>query len=128
MKKILLCVFTVLNMSGCSTMFNSGSQMITALPPSKEKNVEVIANTSSGSFSTALPAVITTESSYEPVSISVVDKCYAPITIEVNKHITPSFWANILFYPAFVVDIVTGKYWKYDSTVTVPLNHIQGCE
>ena len=127
MKKILVCIVTISSLSGCSTMFNSGSQMITALPPSNQKNVEVIAHSTNGSFNTTLPTVITAESSYEPVSISVVDKCYAPTSVQVNKHITPSFWTNIFSPVGFVVDLITGRYWKYDSTLTIPLQHIPNC-
>ncbi|ELR66558.1 hypothetical protein C942_04256 [Photobacterium marinum] len=123
-----LFVSSLLVLSGCSTVFNSGSQAILAHPSTKAKDVEVIVESPSGSYATTLPTTITAESSYDDVKVRIIDKCYDNVEVKVGKNITPSFYANALVWPAFFVDLATGKYWKYDSHVTVPLTKQKNCQ
>ncbi len=37
-------------------------------------------------------------------------------TQNLNKSIEPVYWVNILFWPGLIVDIATGKMFKYDPT------------
>lgn len=127
MKKSLIAVLLFSNITGCSTIFNSNSQTITALAPSGQKNVEVMVNSTNGSYPATLPAIIVAEPSYNDVSIKVTDTCYSPTLVKVNKHITPSFWANLIIWPGFLVDALTGRYLTFDSTVNIPLQHTQNC-
>lgn len=116
---------------GCSTIFNSGSQTIIARSTDGSEGIKVEVTSPSGSYPTKLPATLAAEPANSGVSIRVVDQCYDTTSVEVNKNITPSFWANILWGGAFWlgmgIDAITGKLWKYDNNVMVPVNKKEGC-
>ena len=114
--------------SGCSTMFNSDSQTLIVRPSNADhKGAKVEVTTSDGSYRSELPATIVSSSSYEDVAVRVVDDCYAESRAVAGKSITPSFWANLLFWPGFIVDALTGKFWKYDSSVVVQTEKQSDC-
>ncbi|MCL9782955.1 hypothetical protein M9194_16115 [Vibrio sp. S4M6] len=128
MKKILTLgiAASVLTLSGCSTMFNSGSQTIVATAPDKNVNVDV--TTASSTYQTTLPTtIVTAPSSTRDVTIKVDDKCYKNTSVTVNKSVTPSYWANILNGWGFLIDYATGDMWKYDSQVLVPTEKKTDC-
>ena len=61
-------------------------------------------------------------SSFEPLVITLNDPCYQPYSIEVDKSITPIFWANVFtYFIGFPVDYFTGALWDYPPVVTIPL-------
>ncbi len=139
MQKIKKCVTGTLvisatALSACSTMFNSGSQTIIARSTGGKEGIQVEVTTPSGAYTTKLPATIAAESSWDGVKVRVIDKCYDSTATEVNKGITLSFWANIFNSGVgFFVDLATGKLWKYDTNVSVPVNaktmdNVEGCE
>jgi hypothetical protein len=37
-------------------------------------------------------------------------------TIAMNKSIEPVYWVNILFWPGLIIDLATGKMFKYEPT------------
>ncbi|MBF0349974.1 MAG: hypothetical protein HQM11_03030 [SAR324 cluster bacterium] len=119
-------------LSSCSTMFNSGSQTIIARSTDGSEGIKVEVSSSTGSYPTKLPATLAAEPSHSGVSIRVVDQCYDSTIVTVNQSITPSFWANFLWISGFWlgmgVDAVTGKLWKYDNNVAVPVNKKAECE
>ena len=125
MKKLIIMIswFVVgMSLSSCATVFNSGSQTILA-KSSNDKPIEVVINTSNGTYSTKLPTTIVSEpNSFTKVSIEVKDACYEPITIMAGRSITPSYWVNILNYGVgYLVDYLTGTMWKYHNTILVPV-------
>ncbi len=108
--------------SGCSTMYNSGTQTILARSVDGNQGIKVEVTSSSGTYPTQLPATIAAEPSNDGVQIRVVDSCYDNTQMEVGKSITPSYWVNILNGWGFLMDWGTGKMWKYNSNVAVPVN------
>lgn len=117
---LIVIAFTA-SVSGCSTIFNSGSQSIMATA-SNGKPVKALITTPSGSYSAQLPSTIVTEpSSFNPVKISVQDDCYEPTEYNVNKTIAPSYWANLFNVYGFLIDPFTGAMWKYNSAASVPV-------
>ncbi len=128
LKQIITFLFLSIMISSCATMFNSGSQTMLAKASGNQEGIEVEVTTPSGSYSTKLPATIVAEpSSNDEVTIKVVDKCYDSMEKIVDKSVTPSFWLNTLnVYGGFILDWATGKMWKYDSNIIVPVNKI-GC-
>ena len=128
MKKFTFLVLVAILSTGCATMFNSDNQTLIARPSNVDhKGAKVEVTTSDGSYSSELPATIVSSSSYADVSIRVVDECYSQTQAMVGKSITPSFWANILFWPGFIVDAATGKFWRYDSSVVVQTEKVSDC-
>lgn len=111
--------FSVLSLTGCATMFNSGSQTIQAIPTQGD-GVKVNVTTPSGSYATKLPTTIVAEpSTFTNVAIDVIDTCYEPTHATVASSVTPSYFADIIFWPALIVDALTGNMWKYHNTVSV---------
>ncbi|CAH0541966.1 hypothetical protein [Vibrio marisflavi] len=129
MKKLIALgiAASVVTLSGCSTMFNSGSQTIVATSPDKNVNVDV--TTASSTYQTTLPTtIVTNPSSTRDVTIKVNDKCYKNTSVTVHKSVTPSYWANILNGWGFLIDYATGDMWKYDNQVLVPTEKKADCD
>jgi hypothetical protein len=125
----LVTSIAILSIS-CATMFNSGSQTIRAIPTENVEGVPVIITTPDGSYESNLPTtIVASPSTFTNVTIEVKDsQCYESRTVKVRSSITPSFWANILIYPGFLIDPFTGAMWKYDNTVSVPLTMKSTCK
>jgi hypothetical protein len=125
MKQLRLAALlsAVVALSGCSTMFNSGSQTIQAVA-SNGKDIKVNITTPAGTYTSKLPATIVAEpSTFKGVSIMVQDDCYDPTQLNVNTSIAPSYWANIFNAGyGFLIDPFTGAMWKYNNMVSVPVN------
>lgn len=113
--------------TGCSTMYNSGSQTIMARSTDGQEGIKVEISSASGSYPAQLPATIAAEPSNTAVEIKVVDQCYDQTQVSVGKSVTPSYWANLLNGWGFLIDWATGKMWKYDSNVSVPVNKNSAC-
>ncbi|MBM3579628.1 MAG: hypothetical protein FJX34_02500 [Alphaproteobacteria bacterium] len=128
MKKLLVVSALLLSCS-CSTMYNSGSQTVTVSGNEGQEGVSVEVRTPSGSYRTKLPAtVVTSPSTFNPTTITVVDKCYENRTIEIGKSITPAFWANVFNYcVGCIIDPLTGAMWKLDNNTLVPLEKSAVC-
>lgn len=111
----------ILFLTGCATLFNSGSQTMQALGTDPDAKVKVNVTTPSGTYSTNLPATIVAEpSTFRDVKVEVAEKCYEPSQVIAQKGITPSFWANLLNFYGFIIDPLTGAMWKYDNRLQVP--------
>jgi hypothetical protein len=117
--KLLLLLSTLIASTGCSTMFNGGTQNIRAYSSDEQEGIEVMVDSGSGMYKTKLPANISTVASSEEVTIRVVDDCYEHSMTNVDKSITASYWANILNFWGFFIDVGTGKMWNYNDTVYV---------
>lgn len=120
--RLIALLSAVVVLSGCGTMFNSGSQTMQA-NSSNGKEVKVNITTPSGTYRSKLPATIVAEpSTFKGVSIQVLDDCYDPSITEVSKGITMSYWANIFNGWGFLIDPLTGAMWKYNNMVSVTVN------
>ncbi len=97
------------------------------MSPDNNEGIKVEVKTSSGSYPTRLPATVAAESSNEGVQVTVIDKCYDRTVTNINKGVTPSYWANLLNGWGFLIDWATGKMWKYDTSTYVVLNKKTGC-
>jgi hypothetical protein len=131
MKKFSTTAFAILLLvaSGCSTMFNSGSQTVSVVGSSGEEGVNVEVKTPDGVYRSKLPAtVVTSPSTFNPTEIKVVDKCYDNLTIQINRSIAPSFYANIFNYClGCIIDPLTGAMWKLNNHTIVPLTKRDVC-
>jgi len=132
-KKFFLIAISVTSLSACATMFNGGTQTIVVNPTNPEHEPMARITTSEGSVLTQLPATVASSpSTFTNVEVSIQDKCYEPITVEVGKTIAGSYWANIFnvwaYAIGFLVDPLTGYMWNLDSQVTVPTRKKKECE
>ena len=102
--------------------------------PDGIEGVVVNITTPSGSYRSKIPStIVTSPSSFRNTIIRVNDKCYESTEVIVGKSLTPSFFANILWFYASpiagAIDYLSGSMWKMDSNVAVPLNkkNVKGC-
>ena len=122
---VIIIIFVV---SSCSTMFNNGSQSFQVRSSNSEK-VKINVSTPDGTYDTATPAtIVTSPSSFQNVVVKVIDECYEPTTLTVNKGITPSYWANIFNIYGFFIDPFAGTMWKYDLQTNIPVSKKQDSE
>ena len=130
MKALISAAIFCMFFSSCSTMYNSGSQTISAIGSEGQEGVVIEVKTPSSSYRSKLPStIITNPSTFNPTTITVVDKCYERTTTTVNKSITPSFWANIFNYCiGCLIDPLTGAMWKLDSNTLIHLEKNSTCK
>ena len=133
MKKNILLIILNLTVS-CATIYNGGSQSMIASNPDGIEGVVVNITTPSGSYRSKIPStIVTSPSSFRNTIIRVNDKCYESTEVIVGKSLTPSFFANILWFYASpiagTIDYLSGSMWKMDTNVAVPLNkkNVKGC-
>jgi hypothetical protein len=126
-KTKLALLSSIVLLSGCSTMFNNGSQTMMVRGSDSQEGVKVEVQSSDGVYPTRLPATIVASPSNEGVKVTVTDKCYDRTVTTVKKRVTPSYWANILNIYGFGIDWATGDMWKYDSNTTVILHKKEEC-
>jgi len=140
MKNIFL-LFSLIFITQCSTIFNSGSQSFIAKSSDDREGVMVEITTPYGSYRAKLPTtVVSTPSSFTDTKIDVVDNCFNSTTYKVKKSVTPSFWGNILLGGAIggvygllgtsigmSIDYIDGYMWKMDKMAIVPLSTKAKC-
>lgn len=135
MKKLSLIIlgFCLLNLQACSTIFNSGSQSIIASGSGDAESATIIVKTPNGSYKSKLPTtIVITPSSFDDTIIKVKDKCFEETSVKIRASVTPSFWANFLWFVgapiAMTIDVLDGSMWKMDQQVLVPLDRIKKCK
>ncbi len=111
-----LVVLISLSFFSCSLMFNGGHQVIRI---TGQEGAKVQISTSNATYVDKLPAVVIAKSSKSNIVVRAVDDRYSAAIAIVDKSITLSFWANILFPYGFIVDFVTGSFWNYDDITNV---------
>ncbi|MCP3926913.1 MAG: hypothetical protein GY714_30515 [Desulfobacterales bacterium] len=121
---VLILLFFI---CGCSTLVNSSPQDINLTTQKGFENIKVEVIGPKGSYVTRIPTTIKAVSSYKGVTIKVSDDCYDVASFDINKTITKSFWVNFLLWPSFAVDFITGRYFKYDKEIQIPLNLKDEC-
>ncbi len=122
----------VLQLSACATMFNSGRQVVhvDSSPPAQ---VDVmVSDNRSTAYRTTLPSdLYFYPSSFSDLTITLDDPCYAPGFAIIEKKITPSTWLNWfsapLYFVGFPVDYFTGRMWKYNEHLTMPVQSLKTC-
>lgn len=127
LKTRIVLLSSLVLLSGCSTMFNNGSQTMMVRGADSEEGVKVEIQSSDGVYPTKLPATVVASPSNQGVQITVTDKCYDRTVTNVKKRVTPSYWANILNIYGFGIDWATGDMWKYDNNTTVLLRKKESC-
>jgi hypothetical protein len=120
--KLAIVSLALMMLSGCATMFNSGSQSFMVRAADDSEGVKVQITTPAGSYVGKLPATVTAKpNTFHEVSIKVIDKCYQNNTVVVSKGIAASYWVNILNGSGFIIDPLVGTMWDYDDMTSVPL-------
>ncbi len=110
MKKVMLCLATVAIVfsQGCCTIFRSGPETISINSNPSGAKVEV------GPYGGVTPCQVEIPRGKD-FSIQAIYQGKTQ-TKELEKEFDVLWFANILFWPGFIVDLATGKMWRYDPT------------
>lgn len=134
-------VFAVLAfLTGCATIFNSGSQTVDvrAEPPPPAGGAIAVAVRAPGSnFKTTIPGQVRARpSTFSDLIVTIDDPCFSAQPYEIESSIAWSYWANAIWLPfgilggigviGFALDPITGSMWNYEENATIPVAPVQG--
>mgnify|MGYP004280068681 CR=1 FL=1 len=109
-------------------MFNSGTQSF-QVRASNSAKIKVNVTTPDGSYDASTPVtIVSSPSTFKDVQVRVIDECYNPIVVKVNKGVAPSYWANIFNIYGFIIDPFTGAMWDYDTQTNLPVSKNEDSE
>ena len=106
MKKTLLTIITATALSSCCTVFTASKQNVTFMAPNGTKIYDVETNIKIAEVEK--DNMVTTK-----IKKKITDKQLIALETEFNAS---SLW-NFLFWPGFLVDLGTGKMFKWDNTI-----------
>ena len=110
MKKSVLCVVLAASIfvQGCCTLFTNDPQTVSV--DSKPPGVKVAI----GPYSGTTPYHVSLPRGKDYVVTARQGE--ATQTQNLTKSIEPLYWVNILIFPGLIVDLATGKMFKYEPT------------
>ena len=103
MKKTLLTIITATALSSCCTVFTASKQNITFMAPNGTKIYDVETNIKIAEV--------------EDKQLIARKDGYAPTPFILETEFNASSLWNFLFWPGFLVDLGTGKMFKWDNTI-----------
>ena len=110
MKKSIVCVLLAVSLltQGCCSIFTPNPQSVSVDSKPEGAKVQIGQHKGTTPYTVLLPRgkdyVI--QASYEGKTE----------TLNLNKNIEPVYWVNILFWPGLIIDLATGKMFKYEPT------------
>ncbi len=110
MKNVCVCVLLMMSLltQGCCSIFTPNPQLISVDSKPEGAKVQIGEHKGTTPYTISLPRgknyVI--QASHEGETQ----------TLELNKGIEPVYWVNILFWPGLIIDLATGKMFKYEPT------------
>ncbi|MHC4121064.1 MAG: PEGA domain-containing protein [Planctomycetota bacterium] len=110
MNKTVLCAVLAMSLltQGCCSIFTSGPQTVSVDSDPPGAKVAIGPYTGTTPYNVSLPRGKT-----YVVQATVNGKTKK---LNLEKKIEPIYWVNILFFPGLIVDLATGKMWRYDQT------------
>ena len=110
MKKSFLCVLLAISFmsQGCCSIFTSEPQLISVDSKPEGAKVRIGQHKGTTPYSVSLP-----RGNNYVIEASLVGETQ---TRAMNKNIEPVYLVNILFWPGLIIDLATGKMWKYEPT------------
>jgi hypothetical protein len=114
MTKVMCTVLTFsifsssLLMSGCCSIFTSGPQTVSIDSQPQGADVKI------GPYKGKTPYTVSLPRGKEYVIVAKYGDKTETLTLE--KSIEPVYWVNILVWPGLLIDLGTGKMWKYSPT------------
>lgn len=110
MRKILLITTLVAFVfaQGCCSIFTSEPQVISVDSKPEGAKVKI------GPYKGVTPYQVRVPRGKDYVIEATYDS--ESETVSLNKSIEPVYWVNILFWPGLIIDLATGKMFKYEPT------------
>lgn len=103
----LLSMMLFFNQSCCS-IFTSGPQTISVDSKPEGAKVQIGPHKGTTPYKVSLPR------GKDYVIVASYGKDSETLTL--NKNIEGVYWVNILFWPGLIIDLATGKMFKYEPT------------
>lgn len=111
MKRISICTIALIFLSGCATIFTKPSDTITFKSIPEGARVEI-----NGVSVGKTPVTVPVKRSLTPPHVQMKLDGYETHYIVMQNSFNKIATFDILFWPTFVVDALTGKIMKYDIT------------
>jgi hypothetical protein len=108
--KLFVAVFTALNLTACASVFGDHNRRVAV--NSNPKGAQVYLN---GIAMNRTPTTVTVANPMGANTITLKKEGYDVASAQVNSSFQPVGALNVLFWPGFVVDAVTGDMKKLDT-------------
>lgn len=117
MKKSLLIIIAATALSSCCTVFTASKQNVTFMAPNGTKIYDVETNIKIAEVEkdNMVTTKIKKKISDKQLIARKEDYSPTPFILETEFNVS-SLW-NFLFWPGFLVDLGTGKMFKWDNTI-----------
>lgn len=117
MKKTLLTIITATALSSCCTVFTASKQNVTFMAPNGTKIYDVETNIKIAEVEK--DNMVTTKIKKKITDKQLIARKdgYAPTPFILETEFNASSLWNFLFWPGFLVDLGTGKMFKWDNTI-----------
>lgn len=129
MKKLVLLFCVVLSLAGCATILSGSTQSIDVHAINSETHNSlstancVIKDSAGNSYYTNTnPGTVLVTKNKGIIYASCKSPGYTQNHTYISESFNPVTLLNILFWPGFIVDAMTGSIQKYPSYVVMPLN------
>lgn len=110
MRKSIVCVFmaVLIFTQGCCSIFTPGPQNVSVDSKPEGAKVKI------GPYEGTTPYTVSLPRGKD----YVINASYKgnSETMNLNKSIEPVYWVNILFWPGLIIDLATGKMYRYEPT------------
>lgn len=105
MKKTL--IFSVITLSGCATIFSPNNDQITlnSIPQNAVITID-------GNRVGRTPSTVLVKRQLTPPRIEIKNDGYYSRNINLQNTVNPVTFINVLFWPGFIVDAITGNMMK----------------
>ncbi len=131
MAKFLFLLSTILLLQGCATIFSGTSQTINIQVVDSNTNTLltncnciVIDGSGTQQLLATNPGVVTVSKAQGAVQVTCQKAGYRQLNIGVGESFNATTVVNVLFWPGFLVDAVTGAYKKLPSHYIVSMQKI----
>lgn len=110
MSKSVVCVLLAVSLltQGCCSIFTSGPQTVSVNSVPEGAKVQI------GPYKGTTPYSVSLPRGNDHVITATLDG--KTQTQALQKNIEPLYWVNILFWPGLIIDLATGKMFKYEPT------------
>ncbi|MDR1461023.1 MAG: hypothetical protein LBI78_05205 [Campylobacteraceae bacterium] len=127
----LLLSAVVLSIVGCASLVNKDTQPV-IISTNDLKSATVTVTHKDGTQSGKTPFVVSVRRANQPLIVSVEEsKCTKATTIEKNATVSGVFFVNAIWCFSCLfsttTDAATGRMWKYDEQIVVPVERISDC-
>ncbi len=110
MKRALVAFALVATMSGCATLFAGGPDTIPINTNPAGAYVYV-----NGEMVGQTPMMLALDRNRSSADIRIYYPGFQPVQLFRNKSVNGWFFVNLLVWPGFIVDLITGDWQRFDD-------------